>query len=281
MTIYTPITGWDQYAKLTAQTGIASLTTANSNLDGSGALVSILSAGTNGTVLRSVMVKATQAVTVGMVRLFIRRGNKYILIKEINVLPTPSFSATPTPVPLCQTFVYYLPCSIFLESGDILFGSTQNSENFNVFAEALDIGYPTPTPTVPSNFIEEYPNTGVDIVSVANANLDGTGTIAAVYTSASSVTYNGSVIKAVSISALESVVRGMVRFFISPDNGTTYYLFNEIYIPDTVASPIVQTFSVKFSQYFNLQADYIIGVSTENSEKFAISIQGIKWKYGV
>lgn len=58
------------YSLLTANTGIGDIRNANPFLDGSGNTTTILTAGANGTLIKSVIIKAAQATTTGMVRLF-------------------------------------------------------------------------------------------------------------------------------------------------------------------------------------------------------------------
>jgi hypothetical protein len=72
-------------ANYTANTGFATISTANPNLDGSGALENVITAAANGTVIQSLVIKALGATTPGMVRLFLYDGTNTKLIREIPV----------------------------------------------------------------------------------------------------------------------------------------------------------------------------------------------------
>lgn len=114
-----------------ALSGITSVTTANSNLDGSGTMSLILTASQDGTVVQSITIKATASNDQGMIRFFVKPsgGSKY-LWREIPV-PANVQSAT---VVAYQTTV---SASFTMQSGDELYASTQNSETWNIIAEAV------------------------------------------------------------------------------------------------------------------------------------------------
>lgn len=104
-------------------------------------------------------------------------------------------------------------------------------------------------------------------VSVANPNLDGTGTIVDLATGAT----NGSRIDGIQIKAEGDVTQGMIRFFLW--NGATYDLFQEHQVPSTdgdAVTPMYQSRLELIRQYLS-NADKI-GVSTENAETFNIYI---------
>lgn len=118
----------------TIKTGIATLTTANTNRDGSGTLATVYTAGTNGSRIDFIKITATGTTTAGMVRLFITSGTNNYLYHEIPVLAI-------TPSATTEVFQAYLTSEkdvnvlpIFLESGEALKASTHNSETFNVIA---------------------------------------------------------------------------------------------------------------------------------------------------
>ena len=74
------------YNVLTANTGIATISAANPNLDGSGSVQLVLTAADNGTLVKSVIIKAVNPVLTGMVRLFIRpSGGSLELYKEVPI----------------------------------------------------------------------------------------------------------------------------------------------------------------------------------------------------
>lgn len=125
----------NERAKYTANTGMGLISVANTNLDGTGTVVTILTAASNGTLIKTVTVKATQSVTRGMVRLFVYDGSSSkTLVKEIQVPPTTSSG-------IDHSFVETVYFGISLKSGYTLLASTQNAETFQVIAEGLDWTY--------------------------------------------------------------------------------------------------------------------------------------------
>src|ERR1044072_965439 len=121
----------------TANTGCVSISTANTNLDGTGTLGTVLTAGSNGTLVKSVTIKAQTNTTQGMVRLFITGGGATQLIAEIEI---PAITKSGTD----PSFEIHMPTNYSLESGYVLKASTQVAEAFNVIAEGLDWTYPDP-----------------------------------------------------------------------------------------------------------------------------------------
>lgn len=103
------------------------VTTANANLDGTGAVVTIVTAGSNGSLIELVRVKAVVTTTSGMIRLFLHDGSTYRLYKEISV-------SAVTPSGTVQSFeAEYEPTTpLVLQSGWSLRASTANSEAMNV-----------------------------------------------------------------------------------------------------------------------------------------------------
>lgn len=128
--------------KLISQVGVAQVTTANTNLDGTGALVSLfVGAGTYGSAITSITVKATGNTTPGMVRIFLRdlSSNTYLL-EEFRVYPNDLNSNYGIVESYSSTLVF--PMGTFkVAAGWTLFASTQNSETFNVIAEGYDQDY--------------------------------------------------------------------------------------------------------------------------------------------
>lgn len=254
----------------TANTGKVLISTANSNLDGTGTLGTVLTAASNGTLIKAITVKAQVNTTEGMVRLFLFDGTNTRLIQEISI-PTVTKSAT-TPA-----FEYKWDCSIPLKSGWILKASTQNSESFNIIAEGLDWAYYGASVRPEStNFTA---NTGSALISTANSNLDGTGTLGTILTAgASGSGWKGTRVEKISIKALGNVTKGMIRIFIS--GGGTINLLTEIPVPLLTRSSTEPSFSYMTNLGgLQLQADYILKASTENAESFAIVVEGNDWKY--
>lgn len=127
-----------QFASI-PKVGAGSLSAANTNRDGTGTLVTIVTAGTNGSRIDSVTVCATATTTAGMVRLFLHDGTTAFLLKEIPV-------SSITPSGTVQAFSAYLTSftnpELFpktIPSGWSLRASTNNAEAFRVIADAPDL----------------------------------------------------------------------------------------------------------------------------------------------
>jgi len=250
----------------TANTGCVTISTANSNLDGTGTLGTVLTAASNGTLIKSVMIKAQGNTTQGMIRLFATGGGATELISEIMVPAVTKSSVDPS-------FQIYLPINYALKSGYILKASTQNAETFNVIAEGLDWAYYTSS--VRPDSTKYTANTGIGQVSTANSNLDGTGTLGNVLTAAS----NGTLIQTIQIKAIVNTTAGMIRLFIF--NGTTNFLYSEVRVPAITKSGTAISFAhpVFFLRDFALKSGYILKASTQNAETFNVIAEGADWSY--
>lgn len=122
----------------TPNLGIAAISTANTNRDGTGTIGTVLTAGTSGSRIDAVMVKATGTTTAGMIRLFVHNGTTAYLLNEIPVLAnTPSSTAPAWEVQMnASTMSQLFP--IILPTGFSLRASTNNAETFNVLAVGGD-----------------------------------------------------------------------------------------------------------------------------------------------
>lgn len=114
-----------QYAS-TVQNASAQVTTANTNRNGTGTIVSVMTGATNGTRIDDIYIVATGTTTAGVVRLFISDGTNIRLWQEILVPAiTPSTSV--------QVFSQSLiNVGLILENGWSLQASTNNAETFNI-----------------------------------------------------------------------------------------------------------------------------------------------------
>jgi len=266
-------------AQYTANTGIAQLSLANSSLTGAGSTL-VLAAAASGTLVKSVTIKATEPVSLGMIRLFIRFGVQYSLYKEVPVPVAPALSNTPTPTPVLQTFEIKLDGGLKLEQGYSLYASTQTGNSFNVVAEALDWSFPDPLPEgTCCNYYQENAASGVVTVSEANPNLDGTGTIGNLF-QAPIAPMRGAKVKSITIKALQSTNEGMIRIFVG-DAPANYRLLKEIYIPATTQSGFEPSFKQVVEMDYALEVAHVIGVSTQNAEAFAVTVEAVNWYYGI
>jgi hypothetical protein len=118
-----------------AVTGMAAISTANSNLDGTGSITNLISGSSNGTLIRTITIKASGNTTRGMVRLFLTNGTFYDLIAEVDIPERTQDSVD-------QAFSTILQLDFILASGLSIAASTQNAESFELIAEGLNTTYP-------------------------------------------------------------------------------------------------------------------------------------------
>lgn len=116
-------------------TSSAAISTANSNLNGTGTIKTVITGTNNGTLINTITVKATGNVTKGMVRLFIVSGVNKVLMAEIDI-PATIQDAIDT------AFSTVLKTNFMLSSGVAIAASTQNAEIFVVVAEGLTTTFP-------------------------------------------------------------------------------------------------------------------------------------------
>jgi hypothetical protein len=119
------------------------------------------------------------------------------------------------------------------------------------------------------------PKCGIGQVSVANANRDGTGTIATIFTAGAS----GSRIDAINLKAVGTTTAGMIRLFIH--DGTNAHLLTEV--PVLAVTPGASTPSWGAQLNTNtmtqvlpiiLPTGYSLRASTEKAETFNIIALG-------
>ncbi len=254
----------------TANTGMVTISTANANLDGTGTLGTVLTAsaaGTPGTLIKSVTVKATGNTTQGMVRLFIYDGTNTRLIAEIEIPAVTKGANDPA-------FEVRMETNFALKATYLLKASTENAESFNVIAEGMDFAYYATS--VRPESTKFTANTGMAQILTANANLDGTGTIGDVITAAS----NGTEIQSVTIKGIVSTTAGMVRIFLY--DGTNTKLLTEVPVEATTKSGTAHAFSKRITfngNGFALKAAWHLKAATEKGETFNVIAEGLDWAY--
>lgn len=109
--------------------GVAAISTANTNRDGTGTLGTVVTAGSSGSRIDGVVVQASGTTTAGMVRLFLHDGTNARLWHEVQVTaitPSASVAAFRSELILDQP--------VILANGWSLRASTHNAEAFNVAA---------------------------------------------------------------------------------------------------------------------------------------------------
>ncbi len=251
----------------TANTGMVTISTANTNLDGTGTLGTVLTAASSGTLLKSVTVKAINNKTEGVVRLFITHGANTRLLAEVEVQAV-TYSSNDT------SFEARLDVNFDMDSGDVLKASTEKGESFIVIAEGLDWTYYATS--VREESTKFTANTAMAQIATANGELDGTGTIGDVLTAAS----NGTEIVSVTVKAIVNTTAGMIRLFLY--DGSNTKLLTEIPVEATTKSATAHSFSRRITfngNGFSLKAGWHLKASTEKAETFNIIAEGLDWTY--
>lgn len=118
----------------TPKAGLGQVSTANTNRDGTGTIVSIFSAGSSGSRIDSINIKATGTTTAGMIRLFINDGTNSRLIAEVPVQAITPSSTIPAWEMNMSTNSMAQILPIIIPTGYSLRASTNNAETFNVTA---------------------------------------------------------------------------------------------------------------------------------------------------
>lgn len=257
--------------QFTANTGMVSISTANTNLDGNGTLGTVLTGKANGTQIKSIAIKATGNTTRGMVRLFVYDGTNNRLLKEIEIDPITKSANNPA-------FEHHEDLNFNLKNGYILKASTHRAEAFNVIAEGMDYAYYATS--VRADTTENTALLGRCSISTANSNLDGTGTLGTAYTAGSSATYLGSSIRTITIKSTVNVTSGMVRLFVQ-DGSSNKKLLMEIPANTLTKSALDSSYerTIEFENDYDLQAGYSILASTEVAETFKVIVEGRDYKY--
>lgn len=126
----------------TAKIGQANITVANPNLDGTGTIGTVITAGANGTEVYGVRIKARVTTTAGMIRLFLHDGTTYRgLLKEI---PVPAITKSATvaafeaSVPLSQPIDGVPGLPLVLPNLWSLRAAAEKAESFDVIATGVD-----------------------------------------------------------------------------------------------------------------------------------------------
>jgi hypothetical protein len=114
-----------QYAS-TVRAAAAQVTTANTNRNGTGAIVTVFTAGANGSRIDDISIDAVATTTAGVVRLFINDGTTSYLFQEILVTAT-----TPSTTVAVWSYVL-LNQALVIPTGWSLRASTNNTETFNI-----------------------------------------------------------------------------------------------------------------------------------------------------
>lgn len=247
--------------------GMKTASVANSNLDGTGTLVTVVQS-TGNLTINKVVIKASANTTEGMVRLFVEEPGKVIkLLEEVTISARHVCGGT---VPTISHVVNF-PKGFVLKKNWKLLASTENAEPFNVFAECLDWEFPASETKV-----QQEAMTKMADISTANPNLDGTGTLAYVAEGAK----DGTRVNSLSIKAQGDTANGMIRLFIKDDVGNIK-LQREFRVPESKQTKVVPAYGRKiiFEGGLHLPNDYMLLISTECADHFDLITEGYTWEY--
>jgi hypothetical protein len=248
----------------TATTGVVTISTANSNLDGSTGSYSgtIVTGASPGTLIKSVIIKATGTTTQGMVRLFVTGGGTTVLMEEFEI---PAVNPS-TDVP---SFEMYVPLNYTLKSGYTIKASTQNSETFNVVLECLDFAYyATSVRPESTNYTA---NTGLNTATAAS-------TYYTILTPDN--TKKGCNVKSIKLKSIVNTTAGMVRIYIN--KSSTHYLIKELVVTATTKSATAHSWSAFLNLYGNdyaLNKDCTLEIQIQNAESTNAVTEGLDWTY--
>lgn len=259
----------------TGKMGIVTISTANSNLDGTGTVGQLISGGSNGTYIKRIIIKAQGDTTMGMIRIFFsKNGTKMRTFLEVPVPEvnrdgdTPSFEAT-------------IWLGMRLEAENYIFVSTENAETFNVFAEGLDWSYYASS--VRQDTTQLTAVNGLVNSIAANTSLTGSGSHTEIYGAGSSATFKGSSLKTITIKADNTISNeNMVRLFYG--DSSNKYLFKEIVMPRTpnpgasLDPPYIEEV-IEFEDDFDIPANKSIYATIQTNDDFVITTEGTDWNY--
>ncbi|MCW3071899.1 MAG: hypothetical protein JWO44_1789 [Bacteroidetes bacterium] len=256
----------------TGNTGMVTISTANAELDGTGTMGSVITGASNGTLVKTLTIKAQGDITaIGMVRLFIYDGTNTRAIGEIEIPATTKSSRD-------ATFEKTIGLDLNLKSGYVLKASTNLGQTYNVIAFGLDWAYYGSS--VRTDTTQYTAATGIGTISTANSNLDGTGTLGTVLTAGTSGGgFKGCKVEAVTIKALVSTSPGMVRLFIQ-DTSSNKKLFKEVPVPYVNKSASAESFCCVINfENLNLAPGYSLLASTQVAESFVVTAEAMNWNY--
>ena len=157
--------------------------------------------------------------------------------------------------------------------------STENADTFNVFAEGMEWAYFAAR--VQADMTELTGSNGLVEISTANSNLDGTGTLGTLITAGTSASYKGMSLRSITVKAEGKPGTGMIRFFIGDPEAEVDYLFTELYVPDHGRSGVDESYerTITFDDQLDIQANYIVKVSTQAADTFDVSCDATNWNY--
>ena len=114
------------------------------------------------------------------------------------------------------------------------------------------------------------PRAAVAVVSAANTNRDGTGTLVTLIAGVAT----GTRVDDIRVSAIGATTAGMIRFYLSLDGGTTNRLLFEVPVSPVTPSGTVQSFQTVLTNLGILlpDANAVLRASTNNAESFHVTV---------
>jgi hypothetical protein len=115
--------------------GIAQISVANTALDGTGTLATVITGAADGTRISRITIKATGNTTAGIVRLFIADNATPANIRLWREVSVTAITVSGTVTGFRAEINLPAESALVLPSGWSLRAGTHNAETFNVFAE--------------------------------------------------------------------------------------------------------------------------------------------------
>jgi len=122
----------------TPKCSIGQISTANTARDGTGTIGTVFTAGSSGSRIDAIDIKATGTTTAGMIRLFIHDGTNARLLTELPVVALTPSATLPAWEAQLNTNSMSQVLPIVIPTGYSLRASTNNAETFNVIAMGGD-----------------------------------------------------------------------------------------------------------------------------------------------
>lgn len=119
----------EQYS---ANLGMVQISTANGSRNGTGPMGTLITGASNGTLIKSLTIKAEGDTSQGMIRFFIDDGGGTVTLYDEVYVPAHTASS------LVGTFGITRYSGMTLKSGYILKVATEQAEVFNIFADGSD-----------------------------------------------------------------------------------------------------------------------------------------------
>lgn len=110
----------------TPRTEVAQVSVANTNRNGTGDIVNVFTAGTNGSRIDDIAITPTVTTTAGMVRLYIHDGANARLWREVAIAANTPSASNPVLTSLLSSL------GLILKSGYSLRASTEKNEAINI-----------------------------------------------------------------------------------------------------------------------------------------------------